>query len=113
MAREPIVSSSGRRQGDDDPDRDLRPQRMRDMIGQLEVVRTIANRASTRRESAARPWGTSSSTARLAWARRHSPSAFRTSWALPTQLTSGPVLKAPKDLVPYLTNAEERSRPVH
>ena len=28
---------------------------------------------------------------------------------VPVQLTSGAVLKAPKDLVPYLTNAEERS----
>jgi len=25
------------------------------------------------------------------------------------QLASGPAIKAPKDLVPYLTNAEERS----
>ena len=32
-----------------------------------------------------------------------------TNWSVGVQLTSGAVLKAPKDLVPYLTNAEERS----
>ena len=106
MVREPIVSSSG---GDgDDPDRDLRPQRMRDMIGQTQVCERlrIAIDATLKRGEALGhvlfdgPPGLGKTTFAI---------CIPHELGVATQLTSGPVLKAPKDLVPYLTNAEERS----
>ena len=106
MVREPVIGSSG---GDnDDPDRDLRPQRMKDMIGQVDVCERlrIAIDATRKRGEALGhvlfdgPPGLGKTTFAI---------CIPHELGVPTQLTSGPVLKAPKDLVPYLTNAEERS----
>ena len=74
MAREPLLQSPADR---DDDDRDLRPQRMRNMVGQREVYARleIAVDAASKRGS---PWATSCSTARPDWAKRPSPCAFRT-----------------------------------
>ena len=62
-----------------------------------------------RRANAASRWGTSCSTARRDWARRRSPRAFPRELGVPFQIASGAALTAPKDLLPYLTNAEEGS----
>ena len=47
--------------------------------------------------------------ARPASAKPRSPPASRAIWASPLQIASGAALAAPKDLLPYLTNAEEGS----
>ena len=106
MNRETILSA------DDDnvneEDRNLRPQRMADMVGQRQVrdrLQIAVNAAKMRDE----PLG-------------HilfdgPPGLGKTTFAycLPRELgvevntTTGPALTAPKDLVPYLTNASERS----
>ncbi|MDG2380169.1 MAG: Holliday junction branch migration DNA helicase RuvB [Pirellulaceae bacterium] len=105
MSRETILS--GEPQGEDG-DRDLRPQSIDQMVGQRSVYERlkIAVDAAVKRED---PLG-------------HilfdgPPGLGKTTFALclpkemgvNVQLTSGPTLQAPKDLVPYLTNAEARS----
>lgn len=107
MVREPIV---GLRPPDDDEDfdRSLRPQRMHDMVGQREVCARlrIAVDATLKRGEALGhvlfdgPPGLGKTTFAI---------CIPHELGVGVQLTSGAVLKAPKDLVPYLTNAEERS----
>ena len=106
MARETIISGGGTPQ--DDADRDLRPQRMEEMVGQRDVIERlrIAIQAAKKREESLGhilfdgPPGLGKTTFAMCLPRELGTSI---------QLTSGPVLKAPKDLIPYLTNAEERS----
>jgi Holliday junction DNA helicase RuvB len=105
MAREKILGSHS--PGDEEV-RDLRPQRMQDMVGQREVFERlhIAIDATRKRgESLGHvlfdgPPGLGKTTFAMCIPRE---------LGVNIQLTSGAVLKAPKDLVPYLTNAEERS----
>jgi Holliday junction DNA helicase RuvB len=105
MTRQPIPQ---RPVDASDEDRDLRPQRMRDMIGQREVYARleIAVDAAHKRNE---PLG-------------HilfdgPPGLGKTTFAIciphdlgvGLQIASGAAMTAPKDVVPYLTNAEERS----
>jgi Holliday junction DNA helicase RuvB len=107
MARETILKS-GSSGGGDDEDRDLRPQRMSDMVGQREVyerLKIVVEAARKRDEPLSHvlfdgPPGLGKTTFALCIPRE---------LGVGVQLTSGPAIKAPKDLVPYLTNAEERS----
>lgn len=106
MAREPIISGSATQE--DDSDRDLRPQRIGDMVGQADVRRRldIAIEAAQKRGDPLGhilfdgPPGLGKTTFALCMHRE---------LGVPIQLTTGAVLKAPKDLVPYLTNAAEKS----
>ncbi len=106
MTRETILQAGD--DGDEEEDRSLRPQRMVDMIGQRQVRERlqIAVDAAKKRDE---PLG-------------HilfdgPPGLGKTTFAycLPRELgvdvntTTGPALTAPKDLLPYLTNASERS----
>ena len=123
MTREPIIHQDDHDVVDDnvadnnradnnraanEGDRALRPQRMQDMVGQQDVYDRlqIAVEAAGKRDE---PLG-------------HilfdgPPGLGKTTFAMciprelnvHVQLTSGAALKAPKDLVPYLTNADERS----
>ena len=105
MTRETIISGE---EPNEEEDRYLRPQRMADMVGQAQVRERlqIAVDAAKMREE---PLG-------------HilfdgPPGLGKTTFAycLPRELgvdvntTTGPALTAPKDLVPYLTNASEKS----
>jgi Holliday junction DNA helicase RuvB len=106
MPREPIISAAGDR--DEEFDRGLRPQRIKEMVGQRDVIERlniVVDAARKRGE----PLG-------------HilfdgPPGLGKTTFAtcLPRELNvplitaSGPALKAPKDLLPFLTNMEERA----
>lgn len=106
MAREKILSGES---GDfDDEDHDLRPQRMHDMVGQRDVIARlqIAIDAAKKRDEALGhmlfdgPPGLGKTT--FATCIHHEMGTN-------IELTTGPLFKAPKDLVPYLTNAEKSS----
>jgi holliday junction DNA helicase RuvB len=105
MTREPILQSST---NEKEEDRALRPQRMAEMVGQQEVyerLMIVVDAARKRNESLGHilfdgPPGLGKTTFALCIPRE---------LGVEVQLASGPGLKAPKDLVPYLTNAVERS----
>jgi len=94
--------------GSPEEDRALRPQRLRDMIGQREVTARIdiaLDAARKRSETLGHilfdgPPGLGKTTYALAIPRELGVSV---------QIASGATLQAPKDLIPYLTNAEEGS----
>jgi len=91
-----------------DEDRDLRPQRMAEMIGQREVYARleIAVQAALKRGEPLGhilfdgPPGLGKTTFAMCLPRELGTSL---------QIASGATLKAPKDIVPYLTNVEEGS----
>ena len=107
MPREPILSQPPP-DPDEDFDRDLRPQRIKDMVGQRDVIERlniVVDAARKRGESLGHilfdgPPGLGKTT-------------FAT--CIPRELgvtlvtASGPGIKAPKDLIPYLTNIEEHA----
>jgi Holliday junction DNA helicase RuvB len=92
----------------DEGDRDLRPQSIHDMIGQRTVyerLRIDVDAAMKRADTLGHilfdgPPGLGKTTFALCLPREMNVSV---------QLTSGAALQAPKDLIPYLTNASERS----
>jgi Holliday junction DNA helicase RuvB len=92
----------------DDADRDLRPQYMRDMVGQREVaarVEIAVDAARKRNETLGHilfdgPPGLGKTTFATCIPR---------DLGVNFQIASGAALAAPKDVIPYLTNAEEGS----
>ena len=105
MAREPILQSQP---NSDDDDRDLRPQTMRDMVGQRDVYARLeiaVDAASKRGE----PLGHILFDGPPGLGKTTFATCIPRDLGVPFQLASGAVLAAPKDLIPYLTNAEERS----
>ncbi|MCY2967604.1 MAG: Holliday junction branch migration DNA helicase RuvB [Planctomycetota bacterium] len=120
MVRQPVIRGSeegppdpprktpfGPTGGDDDQDRldeELRPQRLEDIVGQGAVVsrlRIMLNAARKRKEPLGHllldgPPGLGKTTFATVLPRELGTEC---------QITSGPVLSAPKDLLPYLTNA--------
>lgn len=105
MAREAILQGG---QVPDDNDRVLRPQSIHEMIGQKAVFERlqIAVDAALKRGEALGhilfdgPPGLGKTTFALCLPRE---------MEVAVQLTSGAALQAPKDLIPYLTNASEKS----
>ncbi len=105
MAREAILSDASLEK---EEDRLLRPRRMADVIGQHDVLARlmIAVDAACKRGEALGhilldgPPGLGKTTFAL---------CIPHELGVDVQIASGPGLKAPKDLVPYLTNATERS----
>ena len=107
MTRETIIGGE-HDGGGNESERELRPQSMHDMVGQRKVFERllIAVDAAKKRDDALGhilfdgPPGLGKTTFALCLPRE---------LGVNVQLTSGPTLQAPKDLVPYLTNAEEKS----
>ncbi len=105
MPREPILQPSGDLQ---DEDRDLRPRHMVEMVGQREVYARLeiaVDAASKRGEPLGHilfdgPPGLGKTTFAMCIPR---------DLGVGFQIASGAALAAPKDVIPYLTNAEERS----
>lgn len=104
--REPVISSASTPAGDDD--RDLRPQHMRDMVGQREVFARLEIAVDSARKRG-------DTLGHILF--DGPPGLGKTTFAtciprdlgVSFQIASGAVLQAPKDLIPYLTNAEEGS----
>jgi Holliday junction DNA helicase RuvB len=101
---DPPAQKDGDRRFDDE----LRPKTLSDMVGQREVVdrlRIMLNAARKRAEPLGHllldgPPGLGKTTFAMALPRE---------LGVDVQVTSGPVLAAPKDLLPYLTNASAGS----
>lgn len=121
MAREAILSSNddedegearhvpaGEQRAEADEDRELRPRRMSDMIGQREVFARLEialDAARKRRETLGHilfdgPPGLGKTTFATVIPRE---------LGVTLQIASGAAMTAPKDIVPYLTNAEQGS----
>jgi Holliday junction DNA helicase RuvB len=106
--REPIVSGAEIAAVPVDDDRELRPQRMRDMVGQRDVCDRLAIALDSARKR-------SDTLGHILF--DGPPGLGKTTFAtciprdlgVSFQITSGAVLQAPKDIIPYLTNAEEGS----
>ncbi|HTM55884.1 MAG TPA: Holliday junction branch migration DNA helicase RuvB [Pirellulales bacterium] len=104
--REPVLSKTSATPGDED--RDLRPQHMRDMVGQKDVLARLAIAVDSSRKRGDvlghilfdGPPGLGKTTFATCIPR---------DLGVPFQIASGAILQAPKDLIPYLTNAEENS----
>jgi len=91
-----------------DDDRDLRPQRMQDMVGQREVYARLeiaVDAASKRGE----PLGHILFDGPPGLGKTTFATCIPRDLGVGFQIASGAALAAPKDLIPYLTNAEERS----
>jgi Holliday junction DNA helicase RuvB len=103
--REPVLKGV---ETTDDADRDLRPQRMQDMVGQREVFARLEIAVDATRKRGGTlghilfdgPPGLGKTTFATCIPR---------DMGVAVQIASGAALAAPKDLVPYLTNAEENS----
>ncbi len=105
MAREPLLT---RPTPSVDDDRDLRPQHLGEMVGQREVYARlqIAIDAAKKRGE---PLGHILFDGPPGLGKTTFATCIPRELGVSLQIGSGATLKAPKDLVPYLTNAEERS----
>ncbi|NUQ66068.1 MAG: Holliday junction branch migration DNA helicase RuvB [Pirellulales bacterium] len=105
MARERILQPPAE---PSDDDRDLRPQRMRDMVGQREVYDRLQI-ALTSAIKRGEPLGHILFDGPPGLGKTTFATCIPRDLGVTFQIATGATLKAPKDLIPYLTNAEERS----
>ena len=107
MSREPIFQNPTPDPGSDD-DRALRPRRMSEMVGQRDVYARleIAVLAASRRDE---PLGHILLDGPPGLGKTTFATCIPNELGVSYQIGSGATLAAPKDLIPYLTNAEERS----
>lgn len=104
MSREPILHRSETTAEDDR----LRPQRMQEMVGQRAVYSRleIALDAAMKRDE---PLGHILFDGPPGLGKTTFATCIPRDMGVNFQIASGATLRAPKDLIPYLTNAEERS----
>src|SRR5262245_37150548 len=106
MPREPIISSDGPR--DEEFDNGLRPARIKEMVGQRDVIErlNIVVDASRKRGE---PLGHILFDGPPGLGKTTFANCIPRELNVPLITASGPALKAPKDLLPFLTNMEERA----
>src|SRR3990170_4155969 len=105
MSREPILKNTLENK---DEDRALRPQRMREMVGQRDVnarIEIAVDAASKRGE----PLGHILFDGPPGLGKTTFATCIPRELGVNIQIASGAALMAPKDLIPYLSNAEEGS----
>ncbi len=105
MSREPILQPTDDL---DDDDRDLRPQRMSEMVGQREVYARLEI-AVDAAEKRGEPLGHILLDGPPGLGKTTFATCIPHDLGVGLQIASGATLAAPKDMIPYLTNAEERS----
>ena len=105
MSREPILQPTSDFL---DEDRDLRPQRMQDMVGQREVYARLEI-AVDAAEKRGEPLGHILFDGPPGLGKTTFATCIPRDLGVSFQIASGATLAAPKDMIPYLTNAEERS----
>jgi holliday junction DNA helicase RuvB len=121
MAREPVFRGKAKEGGDAAPggpgrsdlndsryDDELRPQRLADVVGQQKVLtrlKIMLDAAQKRNE----PLGHLLLDGPPGLGKTTLATVIPKELGTELQITSGPSLSAPKDLLPYLTNASERS----
>jgi Holliday junction DNA helicase RuvB len=102
MPREPLVQPAP---PTDEEDRVLRPQRMSDMVGQREVFERLQIAVDAARKRS-EPLGHILFDGPPGLGKTTFATCIPRDLGVPFQIASGATLKAPKDLIPYLTNAE-------
>lgn len=105
MARERILQPAPE---PPDDDRELRPQRMNDMVGQREVYERLQIAITSARKRG-EPLGHILFDGPPGLGKTTFATCIPRDLGVSFQIGTGATLKAPKDLIPYLTNAEERS----
>lgn len=105
MAREAIFSAEAELPDDD---RDLRPQRMHDMVGQRKVFERIQIAVDAARKRG-EPLGHILFDGPPGLGKTTFATCIPRELGVGFQIASGAALAAPKDLLPYLTNADEGS----
>lgn len=105
MARETLLTAN---EGADEQDSDLRPQKMDEMVGQRDVIERlrIAIDAARKRGD---PLGHMLFDGPPGLGKTTFATCIPREMGVRIQITSGAIMRAPRDLVPYLTNAEQHS----